>query len=139
MELPEEYIRYSPVEVEKRLSERMGLPWFDGMQDWDLISSDSGRIKEFLSPYKTGNLNDDEKFAMMELIVSSFDDLAREKGSLHHNDLWQDCKNILINECWLHISTIHYWSSLEDNHPEDGFPSTKFIRPVWNTVKTNFI
>ncbi|MEM6736116.1 MAG: hypothetical protein AAF620_08615 [Bacteroidota bacterium] len=66
MELPEEFIRYSPVEVEKRLSERMGLPWFDGMQDWDLISSDSGRIEEFLKIYKTDNLN--EKFAIILIL-----------------------------------------------------------------------
>ena len=139
MELREEFLRYTPIEVQRKLSERLGFHWYEDTQDWDLIESDSGRIREFLQIYKGDDLSDDEKFALMELIISSFDDLVEERGNINREGIWTDCKHILINECWLHITTIHYWSSLEDKDPKKGFPVTEFIRPIWDSVKTKFI
>lgn len=139
MQLKDEFVRFAAGAVQKRLSERLGLDWYEGTQDWDLTASDSGRIREFLQVYKGDDLSDDEKFALMELIVSSFDDLAEAGGNINREGLWTDCRHILINECWLHITTIHYWSSLTDQKPSDGFAITELIRPVWESVKTDFI
>ena len=139
MELRDEFIRYAPIEAQKKLSERLGFQWYEDAQDWDLTESDSGRIREFLQIYKSDDLSDDEKFALMELIISSFDDLLEEVGNINRESIWTDCKHILINECWLHITTIHYWSSLEDENPKNGFRLTEFIRPIWDGIKTKFI
>ncbi|GAB5524640.1 MAG: hypothetical protein Roseis2KO_25120 [Roseivirga sp.] len=139
MELREEFIRYAPIEAQKKLSERLGFHWYENTQDWDLIESDSGRIREFLQIYKSDDLSDDEKFALMELIISSFDDLIEEGGNINREEIWTDCKHILISECCLHITTVHYWSSLEDKDPKRGFLVTEFIRPIWDSVKSKFI
>jgi hypothetical protein len=139
MELREEFIWYASIEAQKKLSERLGFHWYEDTQDWDLIESDSARIREFLQIYKSDDLSDDEKFALMELIVSSFDDLIEEGGNINTEGIWTDCKHILVNECWLHITTIHYWSSLEDKDPKKGFPITEYIRPIWDSAKTEFI
>ena len=139
MELRDEFLRFASLETQKSLSERLGWHWYQNTQDWAIISSDSARIREFLQIYKGDDLSDDEKFALMELIISSFDDLVEEGGNLNREGIWTDCRHILINECWLHITTIHYWSSLEDKNQENGFPITEFIRPVWDNVKTKFM
>ncbi len=109
------------------------------MQDWDLICSDNGRIKEFLSFYKTEDLNDDEKFALMTLIIASFDDLAEAGEPLDTNNLWHDCQYILTDECRLHIRTIHYWSLFEEKHATNYFALIEYIRPIRDKVKARFI
>lgn len=134
MQLKQEYRRHATTEAQKTIAERMGLYWREDEQDWDLIMSDPGRIPEFIKIYKNDKLDDDQKFALMELIVSSFDDLA-DAETLEKNQLWSECAIILKSECWLHVSTIHYWSALES---EEGFSISKYIRPVWETIKENF-
>ena len=134
MQLKQEYRRHATTEAQKTIAERMGLYWREDEQDWDLIMSDPGRIPEFIKIYKNDKLDDDQKFALMELIVSSFDDLA-DVETLEKNQLWSECSIILKSEFWLHVSTIHYWSALES---KKGFSISKYIRPVWETVKENF-
>jgi len=137
-ELKPAYTRYATAETERSLSERISLPWFEGMQDWDLIAADSGRVSEFLKIYQNGDLNDDERFALMQLIVASLDDSIDESNDFEQNDSWIKCKTILTNEFWLHISTIHYWSLLEKDVNE-GFPITRHIRPIWEDLKSHFL
>ncbi|MHA7101008.1 hypothetical protein [Roseivirga pacifica] len=139
MELREEFLRYATRDAQRKLSKRLGFHWYENTQDWDLTESDSERIKEFLQIYKSDDLSDDEKFALMELIISSFDDLVEEGGNINREGIWTDCKHILNNEPWLHITTIHYWSSLEHKDPKKGFSVTELIRPIWESVKTKFI
>ena len=134
MQLKQEYWRFVTAEVQRALAERLGFYWNGAEQDSDLIMSDPGRIAEFINIYKNDKLDDDQKFALMELIVSSFDDLA-DSETLEKNQLWLECKTILQTEFWLHVKTIHYWSAVE--YKSDFFIS-KYIRPVWEEIKENF-
>ena len=43
-------------------------------QDWEIEAADSSRVVEFLDYYDTRQLDDDERFALMSLIVASFDE-----------------------------------------------------------------
>ncbi|WP_422004857.1 hypothetical protein [Roseivirga pacifica] len=100
MELKEEFLRYATRDAQRKLSKRLGFHWYENTQDWDLIESDSARIREFLQIYKDDDLSDDEKFALMQLIICSFDDLVEEGGNINREGIWTDCKHILINESW---------------------------------------
>lgn len=138
--LSKKFCRHASIEDQKMLSIRLGFVWMEDIQDWDLVFSDSERLEEFVKIYKTEDLNDSQKFALMELIVASFDDLVQFKGDFgDRSNLWNECKHILIHECWLHICTILYWCLLEKSDLEDSFPITKFMRPIWEEVKLSFL
>jgi hypothetical protein len=131
------FIRCASAETEKSLSDRIGLPWFEGMQDWDLTAANARRVSEFLKIYESGELNDEERFALMQLIVASLDDLVEGTNDFAKNDNWIKCKGILMKEFRLHVTTIHYWC-IVDNNVDEGFPITKYIRPLWEEIKSNF-
>ena len=71
-----QYVRYPSAISEEKLSKRFGLFWDKNTQDWDIVTSDSGRIRDFIKIYQTELDNDDDKFTLMGLIISSFDDAA---------------------------------------------------------------
>ena len=133
MKLQEQYVRYSTTKSEEKLSKRFGLYWDIKMQDWDLEVSDYGRIDDFLKIYQVELDNDNDKFSLMALIVSSFDG-----GILNNEDIkpnWDICKTILEKECYLHYSTIVYWCQFEK---ENVFDVTPLMREVWQNVKIRF-
>lgn len=130
------YVRYSNSASEKKLSERLGIHWSNDMQDWDLIVSDYGRISDFLKVYQNELKDDDDKFALMQLIISSFDDGISSADSQELKN-WNICKTILTKECYLHYSIIEYWSLL-DNEIENTFSITPFIREIWKDVASKF-
>ncbi len=136
MNTQDQYVRYSSGVSEKKLSERLGLHWSNDIQDWDLIMSDYGRISDFLKIYQTELKNDENKFTLMQLIVSSFDDGICNADSQELKN-WEICKIILIKECYLHYSTIKYWSLL-DHEIENIFSITPFMREVWKNIELKF-
>ncbi|MEM7556400.1 MAG: hypothetical protein AAF378_20330 [Cyanobacteria bacterium P01_A01_bin.84] len=138
MKSKEQYISYPSGVSEKKLSNRLGLYWEQSIQDWEFTVSDSSRISEFLKVYQTELNDDDEKFTLMGLIVSSFDDGISEANH-QMKDLWRICEIILEKECFLHFSTITYWSLLEEKNIENVFSITPFMREIWESVKLNFI
>jgi hypothetical protein len=50
------------------------------MQDWPWEVADAERLDEFLAAYEGGNLSEDERFTLMEVILQSFEDLAASTG-----------------------------------------------------------
>ena len=54
-----------------RLTADLGLA--PAGQDWELEAADARRVGEFLDRYDAGGLDDNERFALMSLIVASFD------------------------------------------------------------------
>jgi len=138
MNTQEQYIRYPSGVSEEKLSKRFGLYWDRTMQDWEFVVSDSGRIDDFLKVYQTELDNDDDKFTLMGLIVSSFDDDMTDMQSGIENK-WAICKTILEKECFLHFSIIRYWSLLDEKDIHNVFSITPYIREVWEEVKTKFL
>lgn len=48
--------------------------------DWEYEVSDSSRVADFLFAYENFNLEKEEKFALMIVIISSYDDaMVKEK------------------------------------------------------------
>lgn len=137
MELRKEYWRFSMPATQKVIADRFGLFLSDEEQDWELIVSDSSLIPQFLNYYISENLDDDVKFTLMELIISSFDDLGYDYN-FKEDANWLECEQILRKEFWLHITTIHYWSSLDREVSIDGFAISPYLRPIWDEVKHHF-
>jgi hypothetical protein len=64
--------RFPTAPAIERLSADLGLA--EVGQDWEIEAADSHRVKEFLDYYDTRQLNDDERFTLMSLIIASFDE-----------------------------------------------------------------
>ncbi|MCY9698017.1 hypothetical protein [Paenibacillus alginolyticus] len=110
------------------LTEKLGLPDLDQYsQDWEYEIANSSRVNEFVSFYESADLNQSEKFALMSLIISSFDDAVTE-GKIQ-DGIWEKIKGHLISDIDLHRKTILYWSLVEEE-VDDCFSSTPFIREI---------
>jgi len=74
MSVPEHLWRFPTAEAIESLAQRFHLPNHPNMQDWEWEVADPSRINEFVAAYKGGELNDDERFVLMETIIQSFEE-----------------------------------------------------------------
>jgi len=102
-------------------------------QDWEYVNVDETRIAEFIDYYQSGCLDDETKFAVMIIIIGSFDDALRSgKFELAQ---WEKAKDILMREQNLHVNTIKYWSCEDEANLENCFCITPYIREI-EKIKT---
>lgn len=92
------------------LALRFALPNTPEMQDWEYEVADPGRIDEFIAAYRSGQLDEDERFTLMETILASFDQLD---GAGHSDPRWATVRGLLEANVMLHARTIWYWASPE--------------------------
>ncbi|MBP1967147.1 hypothetical protein [Paenibacillus aceris] len=110
------------------LTHKLSLPELgEYSQDWEYESADSSRVNEFVSFYESAELNPSEKFALMSLIISSFDDAVTE-GKIE-DGIWEKIKGHLISDIDLNRKTILYWS-LVDEEIDNCFSCTPFMREI---------
>lgn len=100
------------------------------MQDWELACADAGRLEDFLNAYERRDLVEDDRFALMALIVSSFDDWLADGGT--DDAMVARIRQHLVAEFNLHRWTIRYWSLLDGEDAADAFHATPFMRELWN-------
>ena len=115
-----------------RLNAQLGFTPDPRMQDWEIELSDGARLREFVDSYTTLDLNDDERFALMALIVASADDALDFDHPI--DDLWPKIHELLIRDRDLHESTIHYWCCPDATSLEGQFLITPRIRSVWDAA-----
>jgi len=112
-----------------RLSSLLGLAHDPFMQDWELQCADALRIGEFLDLYEQGRLNDDDRFALMALIVASFDDWLSDGRA--DEAMSERIRRLLAVDFSLHEATIHYWCLSDESDPDNLFIVTPFMREIW--------
>jgi len=105
------------------------LPSDPNRQDWEHECADPARLGEFLDLYERGDLSDDDRFALMALIVSSFDDWLLAGGT--DDAVLQRVRGHLVADLSLHEHTIHYWCLLEESDLDNVFHATPFMREIW--------
>lgn len=117
--------RYPTGAAIRRLTADLGLP--EVGQDWELEAADSRRVAEFLDYYETQQLNDDERFALMSLIIASFDqrisaspDDVLQKRIVDHLTVRFDLLNYLVQ----------YWALPDEDSEDEGFPFTPIARQI---------
>ena len=119
--LPKKYIRYPTWAAMESLAERFDIFIHLSMQDWERGAADPNRIDEFWAAYESGELTDDEKFVLMEMIIASFERLSHDE-LLAKNSTWQTVLRTLDETIDLHITSVLDWSlwsgPLEEFDPE---------------------
>lgn len=124
--------RWVTPDSQEKLTDMLGLPTHLGKQDWELIYGDSRRLGEFLDLYEYGALCEDDRFALMALIVSSFDEWLALGGT--DASVIERVRRHLVADFGLHESTIHYWCAMDEPEPpnlERVFHVTGFMREIW--------
>jgi hypothetical protein len=116
-----------------RLTAVLGLASNPHMQDWEHECADPQRLGEFLDLYERGGLGDDDRFALMALIVSSFDERLGAGGA--DETVLRRVERILLADFRLHRRTIHYWCLLDEPDVENVFDATPFMREIWSQRK----
>ena len=96
-------------------------------QDWEYIVADESRIEEFLEFYTRHSLSIEQRFALMIIIIGSFDDYITAHG--FSSAIWSRIKLLLEQHKQIHLNTIIYWSSEQDDI-EDGFAVTRYMREI---------
>ena len=127
--------RYSTHEAQAAIAELLKLPEPDHLtQDWDVLVADPTRVDEFVTLYENHtSLAEDEKFALLDVILVSYDDLAREEGKIC--ECGHRIRKILDVEFRLHAYTVYYWCLWDagvEPDEEHIFCITRCMREIWN-------
>ncbi len=108
-----------------RVLQLLDEPW---IQDWDIQLADPNRVEEFCQLYSQLN-DEDEKFALMTLIIASLEENLQAKGN--DENLLEVVKSLLDSSFDLHKDTIEYWCEFEENDPDHYWKVTPILRTVW--------
>jgi hypothetical protein len=127
MTVPEHLWRFPTAQAIASLADRFSVPNDQHMQDWEWEIADSNRISEYLAAYKSGELNDDERFTLMETIIQAFEDLP---DSLDADCRWTEVLQLLDSNIDLHAYSVWYWSDLEDELGDESWRVTPFLRKL---------
>lgn len=102
------------------------------MQDWEVELADASRIADFLDLYDSPQLQDDDRFLLMGMIIASLDE-ASSVGA-ETASAWTRAESFLRRDGGLHATTLSYWACGDDPDPDHQFYVTPIIRPIWCDV-----
>lgn len=140
-------MRYIHRTIAKQLTDELSLGGSGQEQDWEVELSDGDRVEEFIAKYHSGQRADDRDFALVSLIVASFDnrladrlyesegeyrevfDRCGSKTDLVYTQdeiaIWKKIRAILNSNLSLYNQIIQYWSG--ENQDGVAFASTLFF------------
>jgi hypothetical protein len=127
MTVPEHLQRFPTRAAIDALAERLRLVNEPGMQDWEWEVADPDRIDEFLATYQSGELSDDERFTLMEVMLQSFEELPT---ALEADRRWFRLRDILDRNAALHAHSIWYWSAPDVDDLAECWRVTPFLRCI---------
>lgn len=115
------------------INKRLLLPFSGFEQDWDIEMADPARVSEFVEFYQKGSesasLSEEEKKALMALIIASYNDLL-DSQSISDSTLWSQISALILRESDIFGPIISYWSLENDKTTEDHFKVTPLLRQL---------
>lgn len=127
------YPKYLTQIAIETLNKRLKLPTLSPYsQDWEYELADASRVEEFVTYYTKNDLTIDEKFALMALIISSYDDSITKANET--TKIWNRIRSLILKDYKIHKNTIIYWGQ-EENDLENCFAVTVLIREVLKEVE----
>jgi len=110
----------------EKLTTLLGLSATGQEQDWEVELADPTRIAEFLKVYRNSSLTQDDRKALMALILASAD--SHIQTGLGVPVEWEQISALLIEERHIHEETIRYWAREGEDEPDAWFDVTPLIR-----------
>lgn len=131
--VPQRFERYIVPATRARIAALANVPAEAGMQDWPLEVADASRLDEFIALLEKAE-NDDDRFALMELVLYSVDDATPTK----REKVWPVIEALLEEAPMLYARELIYWScgdeaddgtwKLDDLDEVGGFKITPLMR-----------
>ena len=98
-----------PTQAARRaLATRFDLPFDEVMQDWEWEVARPDMVDPFLRAYRSGELDEDERFSLMEMLVQAVAEAADDQGHLPPE--WDEIATLLEAAPELHAKTASYWT-----------------------------
>jgi hypothetical protein len=129
-EIPDRWVTAA---ARKSLARRFNLPDDPFSQDWEYEVADPSRFGELLDAYVCDPLDEDERFALMEILIQCIEDM--NLPSIEPSPQWDSVAGLLRAHGGLHASTVRYWSCLGQDDLEDCFRVTGPMRAVWAVIR----
>ena len=124
--------RFATRAAHDRLDALFAFPHDPYRQDWEIELSDGSRLEEFFIAYESQELTEDERFALMALVVAS----AHDALDFHNltDGQWQVVHELLVRDSHIHASTVYYWCCVDATTVDECFTLTRRMRDVWNAA-----
>jgi hypothetical protein len=98
-------------------------------QDWEFEISDPDRLSEYLTIYENNLRNEDDRFALMSVIIDAFEHSSRS------SEMWNRIRKHLKDEFGVHQYTIYYWCVVGENDLENYWEITPWMRELWDECR----
>ncbi|MPM16375.1 hypothetical protein SDC9_62754 [bioreactor metagenome] len=128
---PDLPLRYPTDTARKKLATRFALPFDSSMQDWEWMVADGERFEEFIDVFRLENLNDDERFSLMEVMIQCVEDMELQS---EREAAWLSMEPLLLSRPDIHRSTVEYWACLDETESEACFRVSGNMREVWRVI-----
>ena len=128
-------MEYDDPHTLKKLGALLNIPDLGG-EDWDLMYGDSRRVDEFCKVYESESLTESEKFALMELLVASYDRYLWEFSDAEP-ELESRVARLLEQDFEIHLHTIEYWSALKSHDSHRLYPVSSLMRRLIKKRETD--
>lgn len=97
-------------QIVESLSKSLRLNYQGKEQDWDIELADADRVEEFIGFASDSKLSNVERYAVLSLILASFDDRLNLVGSSDNSAVWQDIIHLLDKNVTLYKDLLGYWA-----------------------------
>ncbi len=121
--LPRRLWRFPTWAARESLAARFALPLDEGDQDWEWTHSRPEQLDEYLAAYQGGELSDDERFTLTEMMVQCVENEADESQRA-------EVLRLIEANIELHLQTVWYWACL-DADLEDSWEIAPTMRAIW--------
>lgn len=120
--------RCNTSEAMHALAKQLDLPSPPLAYDWHYAVADPARIEDFVVAYENLSLSDDEKFTLMEVILNSVIDAADK--TILESHIWENILILIENNIELHIYSVWYYSSVEQEDIEESWCIAPWMRKI---------
>ena len=96
-------------------------------QDWEFIVGKPENIEKYINYYTT-EVDEDNKFAVMEIIIQATEDQTTENEFLKYLKI---VRKLLKENFCLHEYSVFYWSCFENENIEDCWKVSPYMRDLW--------
>jgi len=121
--------RFITEEAIQRLNARLNIREDQYSQDWEFEVSESNRLPEYLDIYENELTDEDDKFALMWLIIQAVDGPDMDEA------MWSRVREHLKADFSLHQWTVCYWCNLDEEDLEHCFDITPRLRELWHECR----
>jgi hypothetical protein len=109
------------------LNQLLKLNYTGREQDWAMEFADQNRIAEFIDIVNNNPLSDAERYAVVSLIIASYDDYLNGDKVDVNGEIWNNILAIIELGRNLYKDILNYWAVWDT---EDVFAITSLIRSI---------